>query len=62
MNIPFFRCLEKIERAETNYKKRVQKKDEELIFSGVDDLLLFKLSEFPWGCEEEPSGRTSRCE
>ncbi|KAK1583887.1 hypothetical protein Q3G72_027887 [Acer saccharum] len=53
-----WRCLEKIERAETNYKKRVQKKDEELIFSGVDDLLLFKLSEFLWGCEEEPSGGT----
>ncbi|TXG67342.1 hypothetical protein EZV62_008617 [Acer yangbiense] len=44
---------EKIERLKTNYKKRVQKiRDNELIFLRVDDLLLFKLSEFIWGFEE----------
>ncbi|KAK1583537.1 hypothetical protein Q3G72_024688 [Acer saccharum] len=43
---------EKIERLKTNYKKRVQKRDKELIFLKVDDLILFKLSEFIWGFEE----------
>ncbi|KAK3199456.1 hypothetical protein Dsin_022871 [Dipteronia sinensis] len=43
---------EKIERLKTNYKKRVQKRDKELIFLRVDDLILFKLSEFIWGLEE----------
>ncbi|KAK0600541.1 hypothetical protein LWI29_015989 [Acer saccharum] len=43
---------EKIERLKIN-KKRVQKiRDKELIFLRVDDLLLFKLSEFIWGFEE----------
>ncbi|KAK1583330.1 hypothetical protein Q3G72_022823 [Acer saccharum] len=46
---------EKIERLKINYKKRVQKiRDKELIFLRVDldDLLLFKLSEFIWGFKE----------
>ncbi|KAK2639493.1 hypothetical protein Ddye_027288 [Dipteronia dyeriana] len=43
---------EKIERLKTNYKQRVQKRDKELIFLRVDDLLLFKMSEFIWGFEE----------
>ncbi|KAL5737806.1 hypothetical protein ACOSP7_030567 [Xanthoceras sorbifolium] len=47
--IPFQSCFGKIGRIKEDYIDREKKREEGLVFSGVDKLLVFKLSKFIWG-------------